>query len=128
MAAGTFANRHTDLTPRGRVKHSHHAVNSCKLEDLLDGNIVILLMDEREKRSSLRIIISVYNIHCHRHKRNGQRPRIVILSFACDLIQNTIDDIRPGHPVQVSHSAADTALEYEDIPLHHGMGHLCRRI
>ena len=27
MAAGTFANRHTDLTPRGRVKHSHHAID-----------------------------------------------------------------------------------------------------
>lgn len=55
MAAGTFAYRHTDLTPRGRVKHSHYAVNPSQPKTSLmaslyfcseiKGRIVVLPKD-----------------------------------------------------------------------------------
>ena len=46
MAAGTSAYRHTNHTPRGRVMHSHHAVDPCQPKKFLDCIIIFLPRDE----------------------------------------------------------------------------------
>ena len=117
MAAGTFANRHTDLTPRGRIQHSHHAVDSSQPKDLLDGIIIFLFRDEREDSCPSRRFISFQYLLCHCDKRHGYGLGIIILRLACYIVKNITFYIRPSHTIQVTYTTADTTLEYEYISL-----------
>ena len=97
MAAGTFANRHTDLTPRGRVKHSHHAIDPSQPKNLLDGIIIFLFRDEREDSCPSRRFISFQYLLCHCDKRHGYGLGIIILRLACYIVKNITFYIRPSH-------------------------------
>ena len=52
MAAGILTYRYSHLLSGRRVKQGDHTIDSCKLENLLDGHVIILFLYEREKRSS----------------------------------------------------------------------------
>ena len=87
------------------------------LQDLLDGNIILLLRNQRQNCISWQVLILVKNLFCGCKQRYTHNNRITILSLSRHILYSAVDDATLSHTIQVTYTASHKALKYEYIPL-----------
>ena len=101
---------------RLRVEHPDHAVDSHVFENLLYFLVVAEMRESREQ-SFFQVLVPSQYIQSLLVKRDPYRARVLQLGLLGDVLDATVHDIRLGQPVQVTDTAADQALEHEDVTI-----------
>ena len=70
---------------------------------------------EREQPAGIGIVAFQY-LQCLLMQRHPDGLRLAFLRLLRHVFQKTVLDVGPREPVEVTHSAADIAVEHEDVP------------
>ena len=105
------------ILARLRVKHPDHTVDSHVFENLLYFLVVAEMRESREQRFFQALVPFQY-IQSLLVKRDPYRARVLQLGLLGNVLHATVHDIRLGQPVQVTDTAADQALEHEDVTIY----------
>ena len=111
------ADRNLDILPRPLVDRRYLARKARLAKRLFDINIVFLLRDKREQRSSGFIQVFTDQLLRRIDQRYRDRHHPIIAGFAGNIFDAVPDDIGIGHFVKVAYPAADHALKDKDIAL-----------
>ena len=74
-------------------------------------------MRESREQSFFQVLVPSQYIQSLLVKRDPYRARVLQLGLLGDVLDATVHDIRLGQPVQVTDTAADQALEHEDVTI-----------
>lgn len=93
------------------------ASDAGKGEHGLDILIVLLLSDERKQHFTTWLFIPFDNLQSDFMQRNDYGLRVILAGFSWNVMQLVANDIIPSEAHQIADTAADEALENEDIAL-----------
>lgn len=97
------------------VKDGHHPVYAATLQQLPYAEVVGVYLLEREQPAGIGIVTFQY-LQCLLMQRHPDGLRLAFLRLLRHVFQKAVLDVGPREPVEVTHSAADIAVEHEDVP------------
>ena len=98
-----------------RVEDGHRPVYAAALQQLPYAEVVGVYLLEREQSAGIGIVTFQY-LQCLLMQRHPDGLRLAFLRLLRHVFQKTVLDVGPREPVEVTHSAADIAVEHEDVP------------
>jgi len=75
-------------------------------------------MRESREQRFFQVLVPFQYIQGLLVKRDPYRARVLQLGLLGNVLHATVHDIRLGQPVQVTDTAADQALEHEDVTIY----------
>ena len=97
------------------VKDGHRPVYAATLQQLPYAEVVGVYLLEREQPAGIDIVAFQY-LQCLLVQRHPDGLRLAFLRLLRHVFQESVLDVGPREPVEVTHSAADIAVEHEDVP------------
>ena len=98
-----------------RVEDGHRPVYAATLQQFPYAEVVGVYLLEREQSAGIGIVTFQY-LQCLLVQRHPDGLRLAFLRLLRHVFQKTVLDVGPREPVEVTHSAADIAVEHEDVP------------
>ena len=98
-----------------RVEDGHRPVYAAALQQLPYAEVVGVYLLELEQSAGIGIVTFQY-LQCLLMQRHPDGLRLAFLRLLRHVFQKTVLDVGPREPVEVTHSAADIAVEHEDVP------------
>ena len=98
-----------------RVEDGHRPVYAATLQQFPYAEVVGVYLLEREQSAGIGIVTFQY-LQCLLMQRHPDGLRLAFLRLLRHVFQKTVLDVGPREPVEVTHSAADIAVEHEDVP------------
>lgn len=98
-----------------RVEDGHRPVYAAALQQLPYAEVVGVYLLEREQSAGIGIVAFQY-LQCLFMQRHPDGLRLAFLRLLRHVFQESVLDVVPREPVKVTHSAADIAVEHEDVP------------
>ena len=117
MRRSKVADRHLNILPRPLVNRRHHARQSRLTERRFDINIVFLLRNKREQRSTVLVEVFANQFFRSTDQRHRDRHHPIVARLAGNVFDAIADDIGIGHLIKVAHPTADHALKNKNISL-----------
>ena len=99
------------------VQRGHHPVDAGELDHLLDVAVVVLLTNKGKKTPVGLVLVALQDLFCCGRERDSDRIGTPFLGFAGNVLDGPIDNVILGQLHQVTNTASDEALEYEDVAL-----------
>ena len=98
-----------------RVEDGHRPVYAAALQQLPYAEVVGVYLLEREQSVGIGIVAFQY-LQRLLVQRHSDGLRLAFLRLLRHVFQESVLDVVPREPVKVTHSAADIAVEHEDVP------------
>ena len=98
-----------------RVEDGHRPVYAAALQQLPYAEVVGVYLLEREQSVGIGIVAFQY-LQSLLVQGYPDSLRLAFLRLLRHVFQKTVLDVGPREPVEVTHSAADIAVEHEDVP------------
>ena len=98
-----------------RVEDGHRPVYAAALQQLPYAEVVGVYLLEREQPAGIGIVAFQY-LQCLLMQRHPDGLRLAFLRLLRHVFQEAVLDVGPREPIKVTHSAADIAVEHEDVP------------
>ena len=98
-----------------RVEDGHRPVYAAALQQLPYAEVVGVYQLEREQSVGIGIVAFQY-LQCLLMQRHPDGLRLAFLRLLRHVFQEAVLDVVPRESVKVTHSAADIAVEHEDVP------------
>lgn len=98
-----------------RVEDGHRPVYAAALQQLPYAEVVGVYLLEREQPAGIGIVAFQY-LQCLFMQRHPDGLRLAFLRLLRHVFQEAVLDVGPREPIKVTHSAADIAVEHEDVP------------
>ena len=98
-----------------RVEDGHRPVYAATLQQFPYAEVVGVYLFEREQPVGIGIVAFQY-LQCLLMQRHPDGLRLAFLRFLRHVFQEAVLDVVPRESVKVTHSAADIAVEHEDVP------------
>lgn len=98
-----------------RVEDGHRPVYAAALQQLPYAKVIGVYLLEREQPVGIGIVAFQY-LQCLLVQRYPDGLRLAFLRLLRHVFQKAVLDVGSREPVKVPHSAADIAVEHEDVP------------
>lgn len=98
-----------------RVEDGYRPVYAAALQQLPYAEVVGVYQLEREQSVGIGIVAFQY-LQCLLMQRHPDGLRLAFLRLLRHVFQEAVLDVVPRESVKVTHSAADIAVEHEDVP------------
>lgn len=115
MTGGYFAQGFLHGVVTVRVEDGHRPVYSATLQQFPYAEVVGVYLLEREQSAGIGIVTFQY-LQCLLMQRHPDGLRLAFLRLLRHVFQKAVLDVGPREPVEVTHAAADIAVEHEDVP------------
>ena len=98
-----------------RVEDGHRPVYAAMFQQLPYAEVVGVYLLEREQPAGIGIVTFQY-LQCLLVQGYPDGLRLAFLRLLRHVFQEAVLDVGPREPVKVTHTAADIAVEHEDVP------------
>ena len=115
MTGGHFVQGFLHGVVTVRVEDGHRPVYSATLQQFPYAEVVGVYLLEREQSAGIGIVAFQY-LQCLLMQRYSDGLRLAFLRLLRHVFQEAVLDVCSREPVKVTHSAADIAVEHEDVP------------
>ena len=115
MTGGHFVQGFLHGVVTVRVEDGHRPVYAATLQQFPYAEVVGVYLLEREQSAGIGIVTFQY-LQCLLMQRHPDGLRLAFLRLLRHVFQKAVLDVGPREPVEVTHSAADIAVEHEDVP------------